>query len=612
MTTALQSIPLNKLVLSNRNVRKTGAEDAIDDLVASIAAHGLLQSLVVQPGKRGKFAVIAGGRRLRALQTLLERGDIETSHDVPCRIIGTDEAAEELSLAENIIRAPMHPADQFEAFRAVIDQGKTIADVAACFNVSEDLVERRLKLGRLSPVVLQAYRDEKLDLEDAQAFALSDNHAEQERVFSELTEANQLYPRRIRAALTHGEVPSSDRRVRFVGRETYLAAGGMIRRDLFDDEDDFYINDEALLEKLVAVRLSEMADAVKAEGWQWVKVDLQADYATYAAFERHEPEVAPLSKKASRKIDALSTEYDALVESMADEPSEADLAKLDDLQSQIDAMQPAETWPAETMAMSGAIVSLDASGQPTAERGLMSRTEARKQHAESNDNQPAPSPYSAALVQSLTAHKTAAIRIELARSPNVALAALVHALALDVWYGRGHCSSSCLDLHLRTRLLPIAEDTSKAVDQLAVLRDAWQQRLPEDRDQLWAWCLSQSRETHLELLAFLVAQSVDAVREKSHAGHPGHLSHGDQLATALRIDMRNWFVPTVDSFLNRISRKTILASIDEATGSHGPALAKLGKKELALRAEQLIAPTGWLPEPLRVQSEAPPLAMAAE
>ena len=234
---SLQSIPLNKLVLSDRNVRKTGAEDAIDDLVASIAAHGLLQSLVVQPGKRGKFAVIAGGRRLRALQTLAERGDIETSHEVPCRVIGTDEAAEELSLAENIIRAPMHPADQFEAFRAVIDQGKTIADVAARFNVSEDLVERRLKLGRLSPVILQAYRDEKLDLEEAQAFALSDNHAEQERVFDELAEADQLYPRRIRAALTQGEVPSSDRACRFIGREAYLAAGGMIRRDLFDDED---------------------------------------------------------------------------------------------------------------------------------------------------------------------------------------------------------------------------------------------------------------------------------------------------------------------------------------------------------------------------------------
>jgi ParB family chromosome partitioning protein len=203
-------------------------------------------------------------------------------------------------------------------------------------------------------------------------------------------------------------------------------------------------------------------------------------------------------------------------------------------------------------------------------------------------------------------------RIELARSPDVALAALVHALALDVWYGRGHCSSSCLDLHLRSRSLPIGEDTSKAVGELARLRDAWQQRLPEDRDELWVWCLSQSKETHLELLAFLVAQSVDAVCEKSHARHAGHLSHGDQLATTLRIDMRNWFAPTAESFFNRVNRKTILASIDEATGPHGPALEKLSKQELAVRAQQLIEPTGWLPELLRVQSDQPELAMAAE
>jgi ParB family chromosome partitioning protein len=272
--TTLQSIPLNKLVLSDRNVRKTGAEEAIDDLVASIAAHGLLQSLVVQPVKRGKYAVIAGGRRLRALKLLAERGTIEQAFDVPCSVISIDDVAEELSLAENLIRAPMHPADQFEAFRAVIDQGKTIADVAARFNVSECLVERRLKLGRLSPVILQAYRDETLDLEDAQAFALSDNHAEQERVFAGLSAADQLHPRRIRAALTEGEVPSSDKRVRFIGEQAYVAAGGTIRRDLFDDEDRYYVHDERLLETLVAARLSEMAQAVKAEGWQWVQIDI--------------------------------------------------------------------------------------------------------------------------------------------------------------------------------------------------------------------------------------------------------------------------------------------------------------------------------------------------
>jgi ParB family chromosome partitioning protein len=75
----------------------------------------------------------------------------------------------EISLAENVVRVPMHPADQFEAFRTVIENGSSIADVAARFGVSEDIVEKRLKLGRFSPAILKAYRAEEIGLEQAQA-----------------------------------------------------------------------------------------------------------------------------------------------------------------------------------------------------------------------------------------------------------------------------------------------------------------------------------------------------------------------------------------------------------------------------------------------------------
>jgi len=57
--TTTTDIPLNKLVAWDGNVRKT-ASNGIDELAASIAAHGLLQSLVVRKHGRGKFAVVAG------------------------------------------------------------------------------------------------------------------------------------------------------------------------------------------------------------------------------------------------------------------------------------------------------------------------------------------------------------------------------------------------------------------------------------------------------------------------------------------------------------------------------------------------------------------------
>ena len=57
-------------------------------------------------------------------------------HPVPCRMIGAIVAAEEVSLAENSVRAAMHPADQVEAFRRLADAGSTAAAIAARFGVS--------------------------------------------------------------------------------------------------------------------------------------------------------------------------------------------------------------------------------------------------------------------------------------------------------------------------------------------------------------------------------------------------------------------------------------------------------------------------------------------
>src|SRR5271169_1604635 len=95
------SIPLNKLTAWDGNVRKTaGADTALAELAASITAHGLLQSLVVRKHKGGKFAVVAGGRRLAALELLAESGRIANDHEVSCNIVADDANASEISLAE--------------------------------------------------------------------------------------------------------------------------------------------------------------------------------------------------------------------------------------------------------------------------------------------------------------------------------------------------------------------------------------------------------------------------------------------------------------------------------------------------------------------------------
>ena len=101
--TDITSIPLNKLAAWSGNVRKTaGADTALAELAASIAAHGLLQSLVVRKGKKGSYAVVAGGRRRRRSDpadpwpvpqggpSILEAAQQPIEHDPGPGVIGID------------------------------------------------------------------------------------------------------------------------------------------------------------------------------------------------------------------------------------------------------------------------------------------------------------------------------------------------------------------------------------------------------------------------------------------------------------------------------------------------------------------------------------------
>ena len=140
MAEALKSIPLSQLVSSDQNVRKTGAGAGLEELVANIAANGLLQNLTVRPttnakGKpSGKYEVIAGSRRLAALVRLAEQKRIPKNFAVPCLLIdGHDPIS--VSLAENVVRAPLHPADQFEAFAKLYAAGLSAVDIAARFGI---------------------------------------------------------------------------------------------------------------------------------------------------------------------------------------------------------------------------------------------------------------------------------------------------------------------------------------------------------------------------------------------------------------------------------------------------------------------------------------------
>ena len=277
-------IPLHRLKKSPKNARKTPHPKAdIEALAASIAAKGLLQNLVVEPERKddgketGYYLVTIGeGRRLAHLLRA-KRKEIRKAEPVRC-ILDTAHNAHEISLAENVIRSAMHPADQFEAFAKLHrEEGMAAEDIAARFGVTPTVVRQRLKLGAIAPTLMQAYRDEDLTLEELTAFAITDDHARQEQVWSELPPYHRSRDAILRA-LSEGQVSSHDRRASFIGAEAYQAAGGSIIRDLFDEEGGGFFADAALLNRLVREKLEAEAAAVKAEGWKWIMVEPEFEF----------------------------------------------------------------------------------------------------------------------------------------------------------------------------------------------------------------------------------------------------------------------------------------------------------------------------------------------
>lgn len=585
-TTDTIAIPLNLLMQGKDNVRRTGKRLSIEELTASIRAHGLRQNLNVKATEDGRYEVVAGGRRLRALKQLVKDRHLPKDHPVPCRVLTEDEDAGEISLAENVVRVAMHPADQFEAFHALVhEKGQSIAQVAERFGVETTLVEKRLKLASVHPKLIAAYRKEEINLDCLMAFAVTDDHEAQLLVWKE-GRRGYLDPRSIRQALTEGSIPASHRLARFVGQDAYLAAGGTITRDLFDSKNDGYFADGALLMQLATDRLDAAMEEERAAGWKWVKAELENDYSTY--YGRVHSVTPPWQDESD------------------DETGECEPTGEED-----ETEQP-ETFTEEDMARSGVRIRIAEGGYLDIDRGLIHpnhQSRAACAVAKTEKPDPAKGEYSATLMQDLTAHRTAALRMELASNPAVALAATVHAMALNLLY---HSQTrSCLRITTTsTDLARHASTDCTAYQMLEEWKENWRNDLPDSSTDLMAWCLAAGQERLLDLLAFLAALSLDAIQHR-HDSTSDALTHADQLADALSLDMREHWQGSADGFYGRISKAAMVQVVSEAHAPIGVSISDLKKADAARYVAKAVAQTGWLPVPLRSRVETPALAEAA-
>lgn len=591
-------IPLNKLVPWDGNVRKTNPLEHIDELAASIEAHGVLQSLVVKKGNRGKFSVIAGRRRHAALSLLVEQDKIAPDHMVPCSVRSGGDDAAEISLTENVVRVPMHPADQYVAFNDLVEAGSTPTDIAARFGLSETAVKQRLKLARVSPTVFQAYRDGELTLEQVQAFTVSDDHAAQDNVLENLSEWNDDADT-IRDALTENDIRASDKRAHFVTVAAYEQAGGAVRRDLFaEDDDGVFLLDSQLLDRLALEKLKSESETVKAEGWKWVDVAVEVDRSEMD-FRVVRPEPLPLSEEEEVEHKRLSEEYSELFDE-SDEPNEETSERLEAIEARIAELEDTENrepaYTPETRVFAGALLTIRHDGTLEVMRGLVRPEDMPEGEEEQSSSKSKERPeFSSTLVRSLTSAKSAAIGAALSENPSVALAATVYSLAMSVFHS--FRAEKCVKV---SGTVLHCEDGPKGADELKNSYEHWADHLPGDETRLWEWCLTQEQDTLLKLMSFCVGCTVDAVELKQDGRPDSRVRHANALASALSLDMTKWFTPTAENYFSRVSRDSIVKAICEAKGIPPKrSWEKMKKSELAKLAEREVAGTGWLPAPVK-------------
>jgi ParB family chromosome partitioning protein len=521
--------------------------------------------------------------------------------------------------------------------------------IAAAFFVGVNVVKQRLRLASVSPKLLDIYADDSITLEQLMAFAVSQDHARQEQVWEAIRNNWQKEPYHIRRMLTESAVRVSDKRALFVGVDAYETAGGVVLRDLFQSDDDGWLQDVALLDRLASEKLKAAAQEIAAVGWKWIEAALDMPYGATYGLRQLSGAPVDFSDDERAAIEALQAERDRIeaeYEAADELPEEID-RRLGEIEAELEKFdQRPLRYDAAEIARAGAFVSIGANGSLVVDRGYVRPADeapepvepaAAKEAdvssgapavgqagqpdavvmkgeaapAEDEEEEDGIKPLPDRLLAELTAHRTLALRDALANHPHVAMTALLHKLVSDNFLhpAAGGClEANVRQIYFRDQTADLKECVSaKSIDERRLM---WGDHIPADDEALWDWLSALDDGRRLDLLAHCVSYGVNALYEKPNpyggTGVTEHglklrLAHADRLARATGLDMveAGWR-PTVGNYLGRVTKARILEAVREGVGERSAQLiGHLKKGEMAKEAERLLAETGWLPEPLR-------------
>ena len=631
-----QTIPLSKLVPSPRNVRKHADAAADAELKASIAACGLLQNLVVRPAAKGKFEVEAGERRRRAMLGLAEDKTLPRDHPVTCLVLDKTDSSCTASLAENFHRLAMNPADEAEAFAALIDGGASSEEVARRFGLTVRFIEGRLRLAQLTPVVFAALGTGEITLDMAKAYGVTSDQEIQARVFEQVSTGYYApNPDSVRRMVLSGTVRGSDPRARFVGRDAYLAAAGRIERELFDNEESEAWADVALLESLAAAKMDETAKALAAEqGLAWVKPTLEP-YVSHELLEglvRLPVEAAPLNETDIARLDELDASYDEQAavledEGSADEAVAAAEAAIEMIERECQEIRGRPPVIAkELRGDAGMILVLSRDGTPQlqpiyyGERQCAPEGEGNVIELVEGDGATGTrrSALSRRLVDELAMQRRDVLALYVMADPALALDLMVFTLAdADTIDWRAKVATTIRGGVPGGPISGFEPKDAPATASLAELRsgldETW--RAGDESAGRFEAFRALSDDARATWLGFVVGRTLEA--SLNMAGERRIAFH-DHLGSLIGIDMAAWWRPTAANYFDRVPKAVILDALAAVGGPDLSArFASVKKADLAASAERVFAGTyiteamvrdkalGWVPEVMRFAGAAP-------
>jgi ParB family chromosome partitioning protein len=634
-----QIIPVKDLTIAPDNIRKTPATKEEDkELKASIRAQGVVQPLIVKPGKgKGKFFVHAGGRRLEQTQALLKEKALPANTALACVVLPANVSATEISMIENMLHARMHPIDEYEAFHKLhFADGVSIKEIALHFGRTEHNVKKTLALGGAHAELRMLCREGKIPVEALQAYAATEDKEKQLDVYKALLKKGNWATRRpdeIRELLITNTYTDRDKIVKCIGIKNYQERGGRTSTDLFQGET--ILHDPALVEIMLKEKLDATTTQVLAEGWSWAVADLEyREYSTDFSKQKPKVETTPAQTKELKKLEAQEKKLDAELNKLnaiheedvsaaeyaaADDRAEQVRELLEDIENKKEIIEHASAvFTDKQKAAGGCVVTIDSSGNLSIVRGLIKaadkkKAENKKQKTSSSspDADHEAADFSLSVKADLAAWHLAAAKAELLYNHELMYTLMQFSICWSLFTNADLSRFGGEPGPLHFSLAPHESFSDSTLHDIEDSR--MHQELFEYRKTLNLDWLHDSIEESWKAFRLLDAQDVQrlvgycatlTLRGKSFMSDADETPFIDLLLQGIGARLAKHWRPSAECFFQRVPLSTIhAAGVIMDGGQHQKNIAGLkGKKALAnymgerLKSNQAGTHHCWLPE----------------